>query len=50
MIGVAPSSLDGKHPPKYETRLYADLMKEFYAASYFHQKDHGTIEMKNQFD
>ncbi|MBT3536214.1 MAG: isopenicillin N synthase family oxygenase [Rhodospirillaceae bacterium] len=50
MIEVVPSCLDGDNPPKYEPRLYADLMHEFYAANYFHQKDHGTIEMKNQYD
>jgi hypothetical protein len=25
-------------------------MHEFYAANYFHQKDHATIEMKNRYD
>ena len=50
MIAVAPSCTDADHPPKYEPRLYADLMKEFYSANYFHQKDHATVEMKNQYD
>ena len=50
MIEVAPSGIDEQHPPKYEPRLYADLMKEFYAANYFHQKNHGAIEIKNQYD
>ena len=50
MIEVVPSGVDDGHPPKYEPRLYADLMKEFYAANYFHQKNHSTIEIKNQYD
>ncbi|MFP6749100.1 MAG: 2-oxoglutarate and iron-dependent oxygenase domain-containing protein [Alphaproteobacteria bacterium] len=50
MIRVAPSCTDDDHPPKYEPRLYADLMHEFYAANYFHQKEHGAIEMKNRYD
>ncbi len=50
MIEVVPSGVDDEHPPKYGPRLYADLMKEFYAANYFHQKNHSTIEIKNQYD
>ncbi|MBT3330794.1 MAG: isopenicillin N synthase family oxygenase [Rhodospirillaceae bacterium] len=50
MIRVAPSCIDDDSPAKYEPRLYADLMKEFYSANYFHQKDHKTVEMKNQYD
>jgi len=50
MIEVAPACMDDENPAKYEPRLYADLMHEFYAANYFHQKDHGTIEMKNRYD
>ena len=50
MIRVAQSCMDDDNPPKYEPRLYADLMHEFYAANYFHQKDHGSIEMKNRYD
>ena len=49
-IRVLPSAVDADHPPKYEPRLYADLMREFYAANYFHQNDHGTVEMKNRYD
>jgi len=50
MIRVAASCMDEGKQPKYEPRLYADLMKEFYSANYFHQKDHKTVEMKNQYD
>ncbi len=50
MIRVAPSCIDDATPAKYEPRLYADLMKEFYSANYFHQNDHKTVEMKNQYD
>jgi isopenicillin N synthase-like dioxygenase len=50
MIQVVSACMDDDNPAKYEPRLYADLMHEFYAANYFHQKDHGTIEMKNRYD
>lgn len=50
MIAVAPSCTDAANPPKYEPRLYADLMREFYSANYFHQKDHATVEMKNRYE
>ena len=50
MIEVAPACMDDETLAKYEPRLYADLMHEFYAANYFHQKDHATIEMKNRYD
>ena len=49
-IDVAPSCVSAAHPAKYEPRLYADLIHEFFSANYFHQKDHGTIKMKNRYD
>ena len=50
MIAVAPSCIDAGHPAKYQPRLYADLIHEFYRANYSHQKDYGTIEMANRYD
>jgi isopenicillin N synthase-like dioxygenase len=49
-IKVAPACVDETHPSRYEPRLYADLIKEFYSANYFHQKDHDTVEMHNRYD
>ena len=50
IIDVAPSCTDAGNPPKYQPRLYADLIHEFYSANYSHQKDYATIEMANQYD
>jgi len=48
-IEVLPSCAGPKDPPKYPPALYADLILEFFAANYFHQKDHGKVEMKNRY-
>ncbi|MDP7545699.1 MAG: 2-oxoglutarate and iron-dependent oxygenase domain-containing protein [Alphaproteobacteria bacterium] len=50
MIRVAPSCIDKDHPEKYEPRLYADMMHEFYRANYFHQKQHGKIDIQDVYD
>jgi len=50
VIDVAPSCIDDEHPAKYQPRLYADLIHEFYSANYSHQKDHATVEMANRYD
>jgi len=50
IIDVAPSCFDAGNPPKYQPRLYADLIHEFYSANYSHQKDYATIEMANRYD
>ena len=49
-VDVAPSGVSANNPAKYEPRLYADLIHEFYSANYFHQKDHGTIKMENRYE
>lgn len=49
-IRVAPSCIDAAHPAKYEPRLYADMMLEFYRANYFHQKQHGKIQVQDIYD
>lgn len=49
-IRVAPSCVDGDHPAKYEPTLYADLIREFYTANYFHQEGHGKAEIRNRYD
>ncbi len=49
-VKVAPSCVDEAHPAKYEPTLYADLIREFYNANYFHQEDHGTAEIRNRYD
>lgn len=48
-IEVLPSCTDANNPPKYPPALYADLIREFYSANYFHQKTHGSVEMKNRY-
>jgi isopenicillin N synthase-like dioxygenase len=48
-IEVLPTCIDDAHPARYEPALYADLIAEFYAANYFHQKDHGKTEMPNRY-
>ena len=50
MIRVAPACIDQNHPAKYEPRLYADMMHEFYRANYFHQKQHGKVEIQDKYD
>jgi isopenicillin N synthase-like dioxygenase len=49
-IRVAPSCIDADHPAKYPPTLYADLIREFYNANYFHQEGHGAAEIKNRYD
>ena len=29
-------------PPRYAPAIYGDLVKAFYSANYFHQKDHAA--------
>jgi isopenicillin N synthase-like dioxygenase len=48
-IEVLPSCAGPDNPPKYPPALYADLILEFFAANYFHQKDYGKVEMKNRY-
>ena len=48
-IEVLASCTDADNPPKYEPALYADLIHEFFAANYFHQKKFGEVEMKNRY-
>lgn len=48
-IEVLPSCTDTADPPRYEPALYADLIREFFAANYAHQKDFGKVEMKNRY-
>ena len=48
-IEVLPSCTDAGNPPKYEPVVLGDLVKEFWAANYAHQKGHGEIEMKHQY-
>ncbi len=49
-INVAPSCVDAEHPEKYPPTLYADLIREFYNANYFHQEGHGKAEIRNRYD
>ena len=39
-IECLPSCAGPGHPPGYEPAVYGDLVKAFYSANYFHQKDH----------
>ena len=48
-IEVLPSCIDEAHPPKYEPILLSDLVQEFWAANYAHQKGHGEIALKHQY-
>lgn len=48
-IEVLPSCTDADNPPKYEPALYADLIMEFFAANYFHQKTYDTVEIRNRY-
>jgi isopenicillin N synthase-like dioxygenase len=49
-VKVAPSCIDAAHPAKYEPALYADLIREFYTANYFHQEGHGKEEIRNRYE
>lgn len=49
-ISVAPSCVDSDNPAKYEPTLYADLIREFYTANYFHQDGYGKEEIRNRYD
>ncbi len=48
-IEVLPPFIDEDNPPKYEPVVLADLVTEFWAANYAHQKDHGKVELKHQY-
>ena len=48
-IEVLPSCTDEADPPKYAPALYADLILEFFSANYFHQKNHGAVEIRNRY-
>ena len=50
LIKVAPGCVDEAHPTKYEPALYADLIREFYQANYFHQDGYGKAEIKNRYN
>jgi isopenicillin N synthase-like dioxygenase len=39
-IECLPSCAGADNPSRYEPALYGDLVKAFYSANYFHQKDH----------
>ena len=39
-IEVLPTGVSADNPPRYEPAIYGDLVKAFYSANYFHQKDH----------
>jgi isopenicillin N synthase-like dioxygenase len=39
-IECLPSCTGPDRPPRYEPAVYGDLVKAFYSANYFHQKDH----------
>lgn len=39
-IEVLPTCVSASHPARYEPAIYGDLVKAFYSANYFHQKDH----------
>ncbi len=49
-VKVAPSCIDADHPAKYEPALYADLIREFYTANYFHHEGHGKDKIQNRYD
>jgi len=48
-IEVLPTCTDADNPPKYEPALYADLIMEFFAANYFHQKNYDTVDIRNRY-
>jgi isopenicillin N synthase-like dioxygenase len=39
-VEVLPSCVSATNPARYEPADYGDLVKAFYSANYFHQKDH----------
>jgi len=39
-IECLPTCTSPDNPPRYESARYGDLVKAFYSANYFHQKDH----------
>ncbi len=39
-VEVLPSCVSAANPARYEPATYGDLVKAFYSANYFHQKDH----------
>jgi isopenicillin N synthase-like dioxygenase len=48
-IEVLPSCIGPGETAKYPAALYADLIKEFFAANYNHQKNFGRQEMANRY-
>ena len=48
-IEVLPTFVDAENPPKYEPVELGDLVREFWAANYAHQKGHGDVELKHQY-
>ncbi len=49
IIRVLESCVSIDAPAKYEPALYADLIAEFFAANYAHQKMHGKMPIKNHY-
>ena len=49
IIAVLDSFINPSVGPNYEPALYADLIKEFFAANYSHQNNHGKIAIKNRY-
>ena len=49
MIEVLDTFTESGHHRKYEPALYADLIMEFFAANYTHQKNHRLLDIKNQY-
>ena len=49
MIEVLDTFTESGHHRKYEPALYADLIMEFFAANYPHQKNHRLVDIKNQY-
>ena len=41
-IEVLPSCVSPTNPARYAPAIYGDLVKAFYSANYFHQKDHAS--------
>ena len=39
-IEVLPTCVSAANPARYEPAIYGDLVRAFYSANYFHQKDH----------
>ncbi len=48
--GALERRTEEDHPVKYEPTLYADLIREFYNANYFHQEEYGKAEIRNRYD